>query len=207
VAADVRTASQAAAALARALDAVAGRLEPEAPELPVRRRPRTGGPPTRRPRRGLRPRRVPARLPPAVLEDSAEATEFLVRLPDVLLLVDGYNVSKAAWPDCTLEDQRERLAVALDTLHARTGVHPLVIFDGVAAGGPPPGTVPISRATRVRFTDSGVEADDVVLDLVDDVAPARPVVVASSDRRVQAGARARGANVLSTAQLLAALRR
>jgi predicted RNA-binding protein with PIN domain len=141
------------------------------------------------------------------LDDSPEAADFLVRLRGVLLLVDGYNVSKSAWPALPLEDQRERLTVALDTLHARTGAEALVIFDGVASGGPPPGTVPISRSTRVRFTDAGVEADDDILELVDDLEVGRPIVVVSSDRRVQEGARARGANVLSSARLLATLRR
>lgn len=47
----------------------------------------------------------------------------------------------------------------------------------------------------------------MVLARVADLDPARPVVVASSDRRVQDGAAALGANVVSSPQLLAALRR
>jgi predicted RNA-binding protein with PIN domain len=59
----------------------------------------------------------------------------------------------------------------------------------------------------VRFTDAGVEADDVVIELVDAYPAARPVVVASSDRRVRSGARERGANIVSARQLLGLLRR
>jgi hypothetical protein len=51
-----------------------------------------------------------------------------------------------------------------------------------------------------------MEADDLVLELVDAAPPERPVVVVSSDNRVRAGARRRGANSLATWQLLAILR-
>jgi hypothetical protein len=52
-----------------------------------------------------------------------------------------------------------------------------------------------------------VEADDVVLHRVAELDVARPVLVASTDRRVRDGASALGANVISSAQLLAVLRR
>jgi hypothetical protein len=60
---------------------------------------------------------------------------------------------------------------------------------------------------RYRFTPSTVEADDALLARLDEEPPARPVVVASSDRRVAEGARLRGANVVGARQFLAALRR
>ena len=47
----------------------------------------------------------------------------------------------------------------------------------------------------------------MVLARVADLDVTRPVLVASSDRRVQDGAAALGANVISSAQLLGALRR
>ena len=50
-----------------------------------------------------------------------------------------------------------------------------------------------------------VEADDVLLDLVEGLEPARPVVVVSNDRRVRSGARRRGANVLASDQLVVLL--
>jgi len=64
-----------------------------------------------------------------------------------------------------------------------------------------------ARPVRVMFSPPGVEADDVILDEVAGVDPQRPVVVVSSDRRVRDGARARGANVLRSSQLLDLLRR
>jgi hypothetical protein len=57
---------------------------------------------------------------------------------------------------------------------------------------------------RVRFTEEGVEADDVLIAMVDEVPADRPVVVVSSDGRVREGAQRRGANVVGAAQFLAA---
>ena len=56
---------------------------------------------------------------------------------------------------------------------------------------------------RVHFSHAEVEADDVVLDIVARLPTDRPVVVVSSDRRVQDGARRLGANIVKSCELLA----
>jgi predicted RNA-binding protein with PIN domain len=90
-------------------------------------------------------------------------------------------------------------------LAARTGADVHVVFDGDEQEARTSVLRPRSRV-KVTFTAEGVEADDVLLDLVDTLPPRRPVAVVSDDRRVRAGATARGAAVLSSAQLLGALR-
>jgi predicted RNA-binding protein with PIN domain len=81
-----------------------------------------------------------------------------------------------------------------------------VVFDG--ADPVWPAMVPATaRSVKVSFSPADVEADDVLLARVADLDPSRPVLVASSDRRVRDGAAAMGANVVSSPQLLAALRR
>jgi predicted RNA-binding protein with PIN domain len=149
--------------------------------------------------------RSPLRLPPGIADDSVEAVEHLVRAPGALLLVDGYNISQAAWYQDPIARQRTRLVDALAELHARTGVEVEVVFDGADVDRI--GDRPARPAVRVRFSASGVEADDVLLELVDAAPHRRPVIVASSDHRVRDGARRRGANVLGARQLLSALRR
>jgi predicted RNA-binding protein with PIN domain len=166
---------------------------------------RVASPPLAGPSRRRGPKRTPAPLPPAVLDDSREAAEHLVRLPGALLVVDGYNASLAYRPDVALPAQRSRLADALAELSARTGIDVHVVFDGAEAAWASEGGG--RRGVRVSFTAADVEADDAILELVDAEPVTRPVVVASSDRRVQLGASKRGANPISTDQLLAALRR
>jgi hypothetical protein len=207
VAAAVDRSSRAAAALAASLADVAAlvaeptlgageprsssstTVPPAAPGAPTR--------PRRRAREGGTRRVAP--LPGGVHDDSAEAAAHLVRLPRAALLVDGYNITMATWPDQPISDQRQRLVAALDGLEARCGIDTTVVFDGVeeGVGRGPAG----SRRLRVQFTAEGIEADDVILDLVDGLPEDRPVVVASDDGRVRAGARARGANVVGIGQL------
>jgi predicted RNA-binding protein with PIN domain len=157
-------------------------------------------------RRVRPPAPQPVPLPPGIFDDSVEAAEHLVRVPGVILLVDGYNVSQLGWPDLPIAEQRTRLADALAELSARTGAEVTVVFDGAETAYPSivPGT---ARPVRVVFSPPGVEADDVVIGRVAELRPFRPVAVASSDRRVQAGAAQSGANVISSPQLLAVLRR
>ena len=181
-----------------AADVVAdpGATAPEPPQASVgRRRPPAS-------------RRRPADLPPAVFDDTAEAAAHLVRLPGAIVLVDGYNAAKALWPDEAPLELRERLVDALSELHARTGADVHVVFDGADLGAHAPQPRPAGRrAVRVSFSPPDVEADDVILDLVDASPLERPVVVASSDRRVRDGARQRGASAISSAQLAGALGR
>jgi predicted RNA-binding protein with PIN domain len=156
------------------------------------------------PARVVAQRRRPLRMPPGMFEDSTEAAEHLVRVPGVLLLVDGYNVSKQGWPDLDLPLQRERLVGGLVTLQARTGARIEVVFDGVDDASWRGRTAP--GRLRVEFTPTGVEADDRILDRLAGTPAHHPVVVVSNDHRIRDGARGRGANVLRAEQLLAALR-
>jgi predicted RNA-binding protein with PIN domain len=213
VAAQVGAAARAAEDLAGALAALAALLdarprqddptggagEPAGPAVDGRRESRQGRVPAAA-------RRRPLRLPGGIEEGSVQAAAWLVRQP-ATVLVDGYNVSRSAWDHLPIAEQRERLLDLLEALEARTAADLHVVFDGAA-----PETTAAARRrgvrrVRVTFSPQGVEADDVVLDLVASVPAERPVVVATSDGRVRAGAAGRGANVVSAQQLLAILRR
>ena len=124
----------------------------------------------------------------------------------MLVLVDGYNVTLTRWHDLPIAAQRARLIDACAELVARSGSEVMIVFDGEEE--PDDLTRSSGRpGVRWRFSPGGVDADDVLLGLVGDVDAGRPVVVASSDRRVRDGARRLGANAISTPQLLTALRR
>lgn len=193
----IGAASAAAAQLASALERAASELHVD-PVASVE--PRSGTTPVRR----ARQRRRPTPLPGGVFDDSTEAARALVAEKEMLLLVDGYNVTLTRWPELPLRLQRERLVDGLSALHARTGVGVIVVFDGSEEGHDLP---PASRmrGVQVRFTDPGVEADDVIIDWVGRIPDERPVTVVSSDNRVRAGATAGGANVLFSQQLTALL--
>jgi predicted RNA-binding protein with PIN domain len=153
-----------------------------------------------------RERRTPVALPGGLLDDSVAAAEHLLRTPGAVLVVDGYNVTMTGWPELAAAEQRRRLVALLADLAARTSTRMELVFDGAEVD---TGTItvpaPARQWVRVRFSPPGVEADDVVLDLVAQLPASRPVIVVSSDNRVREGARRGGANLLYSRQLLETL--
>ena len=148
-------------------------------------------------------RRTPVALPGGLLDDSVAAAEHLLRTPDAVLVVDGYNVTMTGWPDLAAAEQRRRLVALLADLAARTSTRVELVFDGAEVDtGAITVPAPARQWVRVRFSPQDVEADDVVLDLVAQLPASRPVIVVSSDNRVREGARRGGANLLYSRQLL-----
>ena len=187
--ADARAALGEAAA---ALDTAAGRLRPTESAAPDHAASARG------PRRA---RRTPLRLVRGAIDGTVEATDQLLRVPGVDVVVDGYNVSMEGWPHLDARTQRERLLAMLTSATARSGAQVHVVFDGDDDGRRP--AVSNALAVRVHYTPAGVEADDLVIAMAHDLPMDQPVVVVSSDRRVQEGARRAGANVVSSSALLA----
>jgi len=128
----------------------------------------------------------------------------MLRTRGVLLVVDGYNVSKTAWGDAPLEEQRERLVAALAELHLRIRCDVTVVFDGADVRGVP---LPRKPGVRVVFSDAGETADDVVVREAGAPATTIPIVVASSDAEVRTRAEVVGAAVVQSAVLLSVLHR
>ena len=152
-----------------------------------------------------RARRRPVRMPSGIVDDSVAGAEHLVSRPSAVLLVDGYNATLSSWPELALEHQRDRLVALINDLTARiVGLEAHVIFDGGDHA------FALGRRRRsgvhVRFSPPDVEADDIVLAMVDELPADQVVIVASNDRRVRDAARAGGANVISVQQLLALVR-
>src|SRR3954452_17912556 len=132
--------------------------------------------------------------------DDPVLLDQLLALPRAHLIVDGYNVTKSAWPDLSLERQRDRLLAGLAPLTARSGAEVTVVFDASAMKDRP--VVNRPRGVRVLYSPAGVIADDVIRQLVAAEPQGRPVVLVSSDQEVardvvRAGARAVAAMALA----------
>ncbi len=158
------------------------------------------------PRVGPRPAELvgsTARVPMARVTDPA-TLDRLLGLPEVHLLVDGYNVTKTGWPSLSLATQRERLVAAVAPLAARTHAETTLVFDGAGITGVPTASV---RGVRVLFSEAGVIADDLIRRLVDAEPEGRPLVVVTSDRAVVDSVRRRGAHPVPSSVLLDRLAR
>lgn len=133
--------------------------------------------------------------------DDPALLDELVRQPRAHLVVDGYNVTKTAYPDLTLEQQRRLLVDGLGAMAARFGVEVTCCFDGRATPLP---TTALARGVRVRFS-VGEIADDLIRRLVQAEPEGRVVVVVTSDQEVARDVEARGAYVVPSATLAARL--
>jgi predicted RNA-binding protein with PIN domain len=138
-----------------------------------------------------------------VTPSSPALLEQFLAMPRARLIVDGYNVSKTAWVESSLEAQRTRLLNGLAPLVARTGAETTVVFDAAATSSRPVVSGP--RGVKVRFSPEGVIADDVIRDLVAVEPPGRVVVVVSSDQELVRDVARGGARAVSSDALIALL--
>lgn len=143
-------------------------------------------------------RRKPLPVPPGLFDDSVDYAEYLLNIPGMTVLIDGYNLTKEAQPNQQLDVQRSWLLQGLAAITGRFGATFEVVFDGAGVA------APNNRAherVRHRFTPEGVEADDDIIAAVGSIDAGKPVTVVSSDRRVRDGAAGGGANVIYSRQL------
>ena len=144
--------------------------------------------------------RTPSGSASLALDDPALVRELL-GMPQLHLIVDGYNVTRAEWDDTALEAQRTRLLRGLGPLAAQSGAEITVVFDGTNAESRP--LVQQPRGVRVLFSPRGVLADDVIRDLVAAEPQGRPVGVVTSDQEVARDvARKRGVRVIGSRALV-----
>ena len=131
--------------------------------------------------------------------DDPTMLDALLALPRVHMIVDGYNVTKATWPELSLEKQRDRLLGGLAPLVARSGAEVTVVFDAAEKKERP--LVNRPRGVRVLFSPHGVIADDIIRELVSAEPQGRPVVVVSSDQQVARDVMRAGARSIASAAL------
>ncbi|NLA34648.1 MAG: hypothetical protein GX868_03050 [Actinobacteria bacterium] len=143
------------------------------------------------------------RLPARLAHGTPEATRWLMSRPGATVYIDGYNVTMLAWPELTAGEQRVALERAARRLQAQLGSRMVLVFDGDDEGGREIRSA-VGSPVRVLFTARTVEADDEILAQLD--ARTEPAVVVTNDKRVQAGARERGAEVVRSDEFIALAR-
>jgi len=141
----------------------------------------------------------------ALAEDDPALLDQLLAIPQVHLVVDGYNVTKTGYPALPLEQQRIRLLGGLAMLAQRTQAEVTCVFDGQDLDVPVIMAPP--RGVRVRFSRTGETADELIRRLVRAEPQGRPVVVVSTDKEVADGVRKAGARPVASILLLNRLAR
>jgi predicted RNA-binding protein with PIN domain len=149
-----------------------------------------------------RAERRPLAVPGGRGADDPETLAAWMGADGVLVLVDGYNVTKhpQGFPERGLEDQRTLLVDLCRRLARRFGAEVTVVFDGGTVG-PIPTRLPLGPV-EVVFTDPGRTADDEIVVRVNAAPPERPVVVVTSDNELRSRVGALGATVVRSPALL-----
>jgi hypothetical protein len=153
----------------------------------------------------VRPADAVASAPSAAITrraDDPAVVDRLIALPNVHVIVDGYNVTKTGYGELSLADQRTRLIGSLAALAGRSGSETTIVFDG---GTKPPAQPPTPRGVRVLFSAADEIADDLIRRLVAAEPEGRPLVVVTSDQEVVTDALRAGAWTVPSAVLLALL--
>ncbi|MFI0349822.1 NYN domain-containing protein [Actinomadura sp. 9N407] len=156
---------------------------------------------------GIEPDRTAHRSLPgrALSDDDPQLLDRLLTLPQVHLVVDGYNVTKTGYGELPLADQRGRLLSGLGGLAAQTRAEVTCVFDGAELDAPVAIAAP--RGVRVLFSRPGSTADELIGELVRAEPPGRAVVVVSTDREVADAARRANARPAPATLLLRRLGR
>jgi len=149
-----------------------------------------------------RPERRPLAVPGGRGADDPETLAAWMGSDGVLVLVDGYNVTKhpQGFAERGLEDQRTLLLDLCRRLARRFGAEVTVVFDGGTVG-PIPTRLPLGPV-EVVFTDPGRTADDEIVVRVNAAPAERPVVVVTSDNELRSRVGALGATVARSPALL-----
>jgi len=147
-------------------------------------------------------RNLPGR---ALSDDDPQLLDRLLTLPQVHLVVDGYNVTKTGYGELPLADQRRRLLSGLGGLAAQTRAEVTCVFDGAELDAPV--AIGAPRGVRVLFSHPGQTADELIGELVRAEPSGRAVVVVSSDREVADAARKANARPAPSTLLLRRLSR
>jgi predicted RNA-binding protein with PIN domain len=149
--------------------------------------------------------REPLPVPKGRMPEDPQTLEEWLGAPQVRLLVDGYNVTKAegGFGGVSLESQRDRLVAEVRTLAARKRTPTTIVFDGSVVT---PGTARRNRGgVIVEYSAPGETADDHIVALLESDATSATIVV-TNDRALQDRAAARGATIATSTQLLALIR-
>jgi YacP-like NYN domain len=122
--------------------------------------------------------RIPLRLPRGLTVREAAGIQHLLAVTEIVVMVDGYNVAKLAWPTESLAVQRDRLNDLSDELVTRYGTDLRVVYDGAA-----PNRAAGSRSRRfaIEFTAEGVTADDIIVERIRSLPASQPVVLVTND--------------------------
>lgn|GEM_PF-5037075 len=143
-------------------------------------------------------KRIPVVVPPGMSLETDAALRSVFTQKDLVVLIDGYNVSLNSFGDLSLELQRDRVISCATSIESRFHPSCLVVFDGQSSGT----RGRIQSKVHVVFSPTGVTADDVIIERIRVTPKEKPVLVVTSDRNLAARAKGLGCETISSASFV-----
>lgn len=143
-------------------------------------------------------KRVQVEIPQGMSLESDVALRKVFSQPDLVVLIDGYNVSLNSFGDLSLELQRERTVACATNIESRFHPSCVIVFDGQSSTT----RGRVQSKVHVVFSPSGVTADDVIIERIQVTPKERPIVVVTSDRNLAARARGLGCQTISSSSFV-----
>lgn len=148
---------------------------------------------------GTTPRsRTAVVVPPGRMLESDEALRTVFTQQDLVVLIDGYNVSLNAFPDLSLELQRERTVACVTNIETRYHPACVVIFDGDSATT----RGRVHSKVHVVFSPAGTSADDVIVDRIKMTPIEKPILVVTSDNNLRSRVKGLGCESISSSAFI-----
>lgn len=140
------------------------------------------------------PKRTPVLVPPGLTLENSESLKKIFSQKDLIVLIDGYNISLNAFGDLSLELQRERVVSCATNVESRFHPSCVIVFDGQSEGT----RGRIQSKVHIVFSPAGVTADDVIIERIRVTPKEFPVLVVTSDRNLAARAKGLGCETISS---------
>ena len=131
-------------------------------------------------------------------KDPRLTAEFLLKVPGIVVVVDGYNVAKLAWPDLRWSGSGSACSTA-------STAWPGASARSSSSSSTAPTSsehTPIGVASPGSATRAGVTADDVIREEIARLDLGRSAAVVTNDREVRRDAAAAGANIITSDALV-----
>lgn len=145
-----------------------------------------------------KPKRKEVKIPAGLSAEAPAALRTVFAQEDLVVLIDGYNVSLNSFGTLPLELQRERTIACAASIESRFHPSCVVVFDGQSSTT----RGRVQSKVHVVYSPSGITADDVIVERIRVTPPDRPIVVVTSDKNLSARVKGLGCLAISSASFV-----
>lgn len=125
---------------------------------------------------------------PEILRTEVQKAQYLVSVPDVVLILSGDPLARVGWPSMEPAERRGALVYNVAKLCSGKSASAQIVFDGNISGICPPSLY--DHGVEVRLSNQPVSSDQAVHELVQTYPKKKPLVLVTNNaalRSVSAG--------------------